>query len=65
MTKRHDSTTREFSPATIRHLAAELAAYLTRPGSRGASTWLDSKRIFGADRTAILRELHDLAEDAA
>ncbi len=46
-------------PDVITHQAEALAAYLAKPGNRGATFWLDSKEFASGDRAAILLELSD------
>ena len=59
-----DGTTRELSAESIRELANGLAAYLRRPGNRGAAFLLDSKGLRPADRRAVVLALADLEAEA-
>ncbi len=56
---------REFSDAAIADQAEQLRDYLSKPDSRGASFWLDSKDLAPADRAAVLVALGDLESGEA
>jgi len=66
--ERDDGTTpivarRELSASAVRHQAEQLAGYVAKPSSRGASFWLDSKGFAEADRAAIVQALADLEDE--
>ncbi len=51
---------RELSDFAVLELARALAAYVRKPGNRGAAFLLDSKGLRPADRAAVLVTLGDL-----
>ncbi|HVO12176.1 MAG TPA: hypothetical protein VMX54_15655 [Vicinamibacteria bacterium] len=51
------------SASAVRHQAEQLAGYVAKPSSRGASFWLDSKGFAEADRAAIVQALADLEDE--